>query len=222
MRVVRWLERSAWLLGLGLALYYVSERLSFERAREAGVAVHRKSEVPAEKYAGSSPGTESAVAMPDLALWSRQRASEYVGSAVRTSPPAAVLTIPALQLEVPVYPGTSETHLSIGAGHIEGTAALASGGNAGVAAHRDGFFRKLKDIAIDDDVLVEVGDRTLRYRVADLRIVSPADTYVLAPTAVPTLTLVTCYPFYFLGAAPERFVVRAELASATESTSESI
>jgi sortase A len=122
-----------------------------------------------------------------------------------------VLSIPALQLEVPIYPGVTETNLNRGAAHIEGTAALSQSGNIGIAAHRDGFFRKLKGIAIDDEVVLEAGGRTLRYQVVGISVVAPSEVSVLAPTATPSITLVTCYPFYFVGSAPQRYIVRAEL-----------
>jgi sortase A len=144
-------------------------------------------------------------------LWSEQRVAAFGANA---GPPEGVLTIPSLQLEVPVYSGTSDINLNRGAGHIEGTAPLSDVGNIGIAAHRDGFFRKLKDIAIGDEVALEVRGRTLRYRVVDISIVMPSDVHVIAPTEIPSVTLVTCYPFYFVGAAPQRYIVRAELSHA--------
>ena len=92
-----------------------------------------------------------------------------------------------------------------------GTAALAEPGNAGIAAHRDGFFRKLKDVELGMDIYVERGGRTLRYKITEISIVTPEQRSVLAPTATPSITLVTCYPFYFVGSAPQRFIVRGEL-----------
>jgi sortase A len=126
--------------------------------------------------------------------------------------PEGVLRIPSLRLEVPVYEGTTEINLNRGAAHIEGTASLAPGGNIGIAAHRDGFFRKLKDITVDAEVLLDTVDGSMRYRVVEIGIVRPTDVRVLANTAVPSITLVTCYPFYFVGSAPRRYIVRAELA----------
>jgi sortase A len=90
---------------------------------------------------------------------------------------------------------------------------LAPAGNVGIAAHRDGFFRKLKDIALEADVYVDLPAGSLRYRVVDISVVAPEDVQVLAPTATPSVTLVTCFPFYFVGDAPQRYIVRAELAT---------
>ena len=122
-----------------------------------------------------------------------------------------MLRLPSLSLEVPVYADTSDLNLDRGAGRIPGTAGLEQPGNLGIAAHRDGFFRKLKDAAIGMDIFLEHGGRTLRYHITEISIVSPEDGSVLEPTARPSITLVTCYPFYFVGSAPQRYIVRAEL-----------
>ena len=82
-------------------------------------------------------------------------------------------------------------------------------GNIGIAAHRDGFFRVLKDVVTGDTLEIETPQRTMSYRVERQWIVAPEDASVLDPTASPAVTLVTCYPFYFIGAAPQRFIVRA-------------
>ena len=79
----------------------------------------------------------------------------------------------------------------------------------GIAGHRDGFFRPLKDIAVGDLIEVEAVGHVDRYRVQHTWIVTPDDVWVLDPTDTPSLTLVTCYPFYFIGSAPKRFIVRA-------------
>jgi LPXTG-site transpeptidase (sortase) family protein len=96
-----------------------------------------------------------------------------------------------------------------GAARIEGTAAFGEGGNVGLAAHRDGYFRALQGIRKGDLVEVLTMGERLRYRVSDIRIVSPQFIEVLAPTEAPALTLVTCYPFRQVGPGPQRFIVRA-------------
>jgi sortase A len=120
------------------------------------------------------------------------------------------LRIPSIKLAVPIYEGTGETTLDRGAGRIAGTAQLDAAGNIGIAAHRDGFFRGLKDLRVGEEMMLQTiaGDR--RYRVTKLLITSPTDVSVIAPTATPAITLVTCYPFYFVGSAPQRYIVRAE------------
>ena len=125
--------------------------------------------------------------------------------------PLAVLRISAINLEVPVLEGTDDLTLNRAVGHIEGTAAPGETGNVGIAGHRDGFFRGLKDIHLGDtfDLFTEKGNS--RYVVDEIVIVSPDDVSVLAPRSKPALTLVTCYPFYFVGSAPLRYIVHATI-----------
>jgi sortase A len=122
-----------------------------------------------------------------------------------------LLRIPRLGLEVPVLEGTDEWTLDRAVGHIEGTTGPAGVGNVGIAGHRDGYFRLLKDVAPGDILELALPAEVRRFRVARLSIVSPEETAVLAPTPGAQLTLVTCYPFYFVGSAPQRFIVQATL-----------
>jgi sortase A len=124
--------------------------------------------------------------------------------------PAAVLHIARIDLEVPVHPGTDEEVLARGAGLIEGTARPGSEGNIGIAAHRDRQFRRLGELQVGDLIRLASPESDRDYRVTRLSIVSPSAVEVLDPTASPSLTLVTCYPFRFVGAAPQRYIVRAE------------
>ena len=126
--------------------------------------------------------------------------------------PLAVLRIPKLRLEVPVLPGTDDRTLDRAVGHIEHTALPGTEGNAGIAGHRDGFFRGLKDIAAGDVIELETASGKETYHVERTWVVDPDTVSVLDPTPTRALTLVTCYPFYFVGAAPRRFIVRAVLA----------
>ena len=144
-------------------------------------------------------------------MWSAERVSEYRKAITDAGAPAAVLKIPSLRLVVPVFDGTSELNLNRGAGRIEGTAAIGETGNLGLAAHRDGFFRVLKDVRVGDAIHLEQIDAAYTYRVVNTKIVLPSDVSVLHDTDAMTLTLVTCYPFYFVGSAPKRFIVRADL-----------
>jgi sortase A len=121
----------------------------------------------------------------------------------------AVLRIPRIALEVPVNAGTEAQVLARGAGLITGTAAPGTAGNVAIAAHRDSFFRGLKDLEIGDLVELDTQYSTWSYRVSALWVVDPDDVNVIADTSEPVLTLVTCYPFYFVGHAPQRFIVRA-------------
>jgi sortase A len=120
------------------------------------------------------------------------------------------IDIPRLGVSVAVLQGTSSRMLRLGAGHIEGTALPGDPGNSGIAGHRDTFFRELKDIRVNDEIQLQTATGLSRYEVDWVKVVEPHDTTVLDPsTAESTLTLVTCYPFYFLGPAPNRFVVHA-------------
>lgn len=150
---------------------------------------------------------------PDMRDWSEKRIADYRAErAVRNDRelPEARMRIPAVGIELPVFEGTAERYLTLGAGRIEGTPPLASGGNTGLAAHRDGFFRALKDVRIDDAIFVDTPDGSHEYRIVDLFIVDPHDVHVLNPTDADSITIVTCYPFYYVGNAPERYIVRAE------------
>jgi sortase A len=154
--------------------------------------------------------TLTAVRPVDMSRWSESRKRHYDESrGVDVGPALAVLRIDRLGLEVPVLEGTDELTLDRAAGHIEGTPLPGSGGNVGLAGHRDGFFRVLEDIAEGDVLTLHTPSETLTYVVDRLRVVPPSDVSVLEPTTEPVLTLVTCYPFYFVGSAPERFIVRA-------------
>jgi sortase A len=127
----------------------------------------------------------------------------------------ARLEIPRLNVSVMVLEGTSPAVLRVAAGHIQGTALPGTTGNVGIAAHRDTFFRPLLEIRRNDEIVVtEPGGATLRYRVDTLEIVGPEDVRVLQSTGRSELTLVTCYPFSYIGSAPKRFVVHAGLAAA--------
>ncbi len=120
------------------------------------------------------------------------------------------LAIPRLGVSVIVTEGVDSSSLRRAAGHIPGTALPGQPGNAAISAHRDTFFRPLRNIRKNDIITVTTPLGEYSYRVVSTRIVSPLDVAVLDPGPGESLTLVTCYPFYFIGSAPERFIVRAE------------
>jgi sortase A len=101
-----------------------------------------------------------------------------------------------------------------------GTARLGEAGNVGIAGHRDGFFRGLKDVSTGDVIEVETLGGIETYEVTQITIVDPSAIDVLDPTPQPAITLVTCYPFYFVGSAPERYIVRATRVDEGESREE--
>jgi sortase A len=119
------------------------------------------------------------------------------------------IEIPRMGVSVAVLQGTTSRTLRLGVGHINGTALPGEPGNIGIAGHRDTFFRALKDIRKDDEIQLETATGITRYEVDLIQITSPSNVGVLAPTAESSLTLVTCYPFYYIGAAPKRFIVHA-------------
>lgn len=191
-----------WLVAWGYSKIRSGQDIArFEAARSAALAV-----TPLERLS-------DALRKPvDTSLWSEDRIAGYQESLVLDLDlPLAVLRIPSVDIEVPVLPGTDDLTLNRGVGWIEGTAKPGSKGNFAVAGHRDGFFRGLKDIELGDLIEVETLDEDHIYIVDDLTVVDPADVWVLEPRGVPTVTLVTCYPFYFVGSAPQRFVVHASL-----------
>jgi sortase A len=146
----------------------------------------------------------------DMTLWSPGRVKAYQAALQQAPPPTlAILRIPRLKLEVPVYDGTEDAVLDLAAGRIEDTALPGTKGNVGIAAHRDGFFRVLKDIKQGDALVLDTPVATEQYRVEWIRITTPDDVSVIDPTPGPAVTLVGCYPFYHVGAAPQRFIVRA-------------
>ncbi len=119
------------------------------------------------------------------------------------------IEIPRLGVKVVILQGTTSQTLRLGVGHIDGTALPGETGNIGIAGHRDTYFRALKDIRTDDEIQIQTATGLSNYKVDSVQIVAPDDTGVLAPSARSAITLVTCYPFYFIGAAPERFIVHA-------------
>jgi sortase A len=123
------------------------------------------------------------------------------------------LTIPRLHVRAIVREGDSDRALKIALGHIPGTALPGQRGNVGIAGHRDTLFRALAGVAANDDIAFETAYGNYAYRVESTQIVKPEDVEVLAPGSSRELTLVTCYPFDYIGSAPDRFIVKARLVS---------
>jgi sortase A len=123
------------------------------------------------------------------------------------------IDVPRLRLTAMAREGVDDRTLRSAVGHVPGTALPGDVGNTAFAAHRDSFFRPLKGIHKGDEVDVTTARGRYRYVVTSTRIVRPEDVSVLDPTERPALTLVTCYPFSYVGSAPYRFIVRAAMAS---------
>lgn len=136
-----------------------------------------------------------------------------VGPAPRPGTLLGSISIPRLRLSSVIAEGTDEHTLALSVGHIEGTALPGGQGNVGLAAHRDTLFRGLRNIRENDDILLATDRGTRIYEVEATRIVAPEDVSVLKEVGRPRLTLVTCYPFYYIGPAPKRFIVQAHLVA---------
>jgi len=160
-----------------------------------------------------SLGGGLSAAAPDFSLWSPKRIEEYKESLTTDLAPAiGILRIPKVDIEAPVLEGTDDLTLNRGVGRIDGTARPGESGNIGIAGHRDGFFRGLKDVSTGDKIELATKEGTQTYIIDRIVIVERADVSVLAPRDRSTVTLVTCYPFYFVGSAPQRYIVQASLA----------
>ena len=210
-RHLRWIECLLMGCGLLLVLTYVGNRGYSAIYSRAMVRSFWASQASAQALVEGR--TQSQSGLPDFSLWSEKRIKGYRASLLaNVPPPLGVLDIPSLQLQVPVLEGTDDVTLDRGVGHIRGTASLGESGNIGVAGHRDGFFRVLKDIHLGDAIDLHSQSGTSHYLVDEIQIVPPTDVSVLGARAKPSLTLVTCYPFYYVGSAPLRYIVHATAA----------
>jgi len=154
------------------------------------------------------------VESPNPRDWSPARVAKYQASLEKPVHAIGRLEIPDVDVSVMVLEGADDDTLDRAVGHVPGTAAHAGGaGNLAIAGHRDGYFRGLRHIEAGDEVSLTTLDGVAHYRVEKIRIVDPKRTDVLAPTKDPTLTLVTCYPFFHVGDAPWRYIVRARQVS---------
>jgi sortase A len=153
-------------------------------------------------------------------LWDSSRIHAYQRSlTVSLAPPEAILRVPKVNIEVPILEGTDDLTLNRGVGHVPGTALPGQSGNIAVTGHRDGFFRGLKDVVPGDTIEVDRHGHTDKYQVQRIKIVLPSDVSVLNKTPDSELTLITCYPFYFVGSAPQRYIVQASLITSSDRTS---
>jgi len=135
--------------------------------------------------------------------------ASFIRPAVKEGDLLGRIDIPRLKIGVAILEGTSSQTLRLGVGHIEGTALPGEPGNMGIAGHRDTYFRPLKDIRQNDDIQIQTPTGLAKYKVDWIQITAPGDGGIVAVTSNSSLTLVTCYPFYYVGSAPERYVVHA-------------
>jgi len=212
-RRLGWLEAGLFVGGAALLAVFFQVKASSEGQRAEGVQAFleaTESSVPIQQVqVGEARFTT--IEPPDQQLWSDKRKADYEASLKAAADlPLAVLTIDKLAIQVPVYNGADELNLNRGVARILGTGRIGASGNLGIAGHRDGFFRALKDISLDDTIELQTADGLEKFRVSSIDIVDPNDVSVLAPTDGSSMTLVTCYPFYYVGHAPKRFIVKAQ------------
>ena len=135
--------------------------------------------------------------------------AESPGIAVREGSPLGRIEISAVGLVAMILEGTDEGTLQRAVGHIQGTPLPGQLGNVALAGHRDTFFRELRKIRVNDEITLTTLSGSYHYRVDSTKVVEPESIEVLDDDADDILTLVTCYPFNFVGSAPKRFIVRA-------------
>ena len=212
----RWLtaiERILIMLGLILLGLYIAARIESAVVFRAALR-----ELKENKPSPATHAPESRALLPSDSSPASRAPSGEAGAGksgrhvrYRTGTPLALLRIPKLKLEAPVLEGIDAVTLNSGVGRIPGTAFPGEAGNLGIAGHRDGFFEGLKNINKGDVVELTVKQKTNTYVVDMIEITSPDDISVLHSSTEPELTLVTCYPFRFIGRAPRRFIVHASL-----------
>jgi sortase A len=195
--LLKWIERGLLTLGVALGAWCAAvlvEARFHQSVPVSGQLTVTQTAVPV------LPG-EGGKAAPHPATPSAPAAGSLI----------ARLEAPSVRMTTNILEGSDDATLSRGAGHIEDTPFPGQPGNIGIAGHRDTVFRPLRHIKVGDPLQITTGDRMYQYRISKTLIVGPDDVYVLDPTARPTVTLVTCYPFDFIGHAPKRFIVQAEL-----------
>ena len=198
-KALRWLERLLLIVGIASLGYY-----AYVSAETAIYQAYETRELDAILASAPARAVAPATATPPP---SRPRAAPDRGSAIGR------IEIPRLGVNAVVRAGSDARTLRLAVGHIPGTSLPGEPGNSGFAAHRDTFFRRLGEIRPGDEVRIVTPEGTFRYEVEGTKVVQPSDVWVLDPTEQPALTLVTCYPFSYVGSAPQRFVVRAYLAA---------
>lgn len=221
MRWLRLAERCAWGAGLALLAFYIVARSHGDVAGARDVVRFLEVRAALADSSTQSTGEDQSASLDiggpiDFTLWAEGRIKAYEESLGEDLDlPMALLRIPKIALEVPVHEGTEELVLNRAVGRITGTAQPGTEGNIGIAGHRDGYFRGLKELEPGDTIEIVTLARTDTYLVDKISVVDPVDVQVLDPSPEPVVTLVTCYPFYYVGKAPRRYIVRATLMETT-------
>lgn len=217
----RWAERILWFLGvtlLGGALVAESIRWNYQAQQERALfseslpEITRAAEVEPPRRIVSTE-TMGPVAPVSIATTPKpEPQSEPIVKIKKKTDPFAVgrIEIPRLGVKAIIRKGADEKTLSRAVGLVPGAAFPGESGNVVLAAHRDTFFRPLRKIRVDDRIRLHVPPEHYEYRVESVRVVTPEETSVLQSKGIEELTLVTCYPFNFIGPAPDRFIVSAK------------
>ncbi|WP_020208562.1 class D sortase [Gilvimarinus chinensis] len=206
----RFAEVGLWLVGISLLCLWGSQML-----RQGPLAERQTDLFLARAQAATAdPNTQPQPSLNhpdtiDTSLWSAKRIEQFGAIEQSKDDIIAVLKIDSLGLSAPIFTEPTDNNLNRGLGWLDKTAPVTGGGNTAIAGHRDSFFRVLKDIQIGDRIAVTTLEGEKSYTVTELQIVLPSNVSVLAPTDHNQLTLITCYPFYHVGSAPERFIVTA-------------
>jgi sortase A len=207
-----WLEVGFYLGGVALLAVFFYIKSDSESQSQEGIRAFQQAAESHSELQQASPGQASlaVIGAPDVELWAKGRIAKYEKSLqVAADAPLAIMKIDALGIQVPVFDGADDFNLNRGVARIKGTARVDAEGNLGIAGHRDSFFRGLKDISMGDRIEIQTVRGTSSYEVSSIEIVDPSEISVLLPTAERTITLVTCYPFYYVGHAPKRYIVKA-------------
>ncbi|MEH6635798.1 MAG: class D sortase [Halioglobus sp.] len=224
--VVRSGELLSYLAGILLAGFFVVQLAQGEAQRQDGIAefesVTQAAAPPQSDIESpnallpvapetSSPKFDDTTA-PDTTLWASGRLADYEASLKAELPPVlGVMEIPSVGLKVPVYSTNTDLVMDRGAGIIDGMSYPHEPGNIGISGHRDGYFRALKDVQVGDTIRLQSLEGEKVFKIDAMQVVAITDTHLLRDTDDQTVTLVTCYPFYFVGHAPKRFIVTASL-----------
>lgn len=197
----RIIERCLWLVCLLMLGVFVIGRIGATQAAERTVEAfeQRKQEVRADATLLRAPA-------PDQSDWSSARIAAFASDA-GAGEADAVLRIPALDVAAPIVSGTDEATLNVAVGRVTWSAQVGEAGNLVLAGHRDSFFRRLGQLKEGDRLVVETLDGAWHYEVSGTQIVEPGDVDAVPWTQDRMITLITCYPFYFAGPAPQRFLV---------------
>jgi LPXTG-site transpeptidase (sortase) family protein len=222
-------EMLSYTAGVLATGFFVVQLAQGEVKRQGGIAefealAQASQEQPILAVAEASEASSAAQAVPDAGfadpdsiqpdttLWAPGRIADYQASLSADLPPVlGVLEIPTVGLKVPVYQTASDLTMDRGAGIINGMSYPHEPGNIGISGHRDGYFRVLKDVKPGDTLELQTLEGPKTFTIDKTQVVEITDTHLLQDTRDQTLTLVTCYPFYFVGHAPQRFIVTASL-----------